>query len=94
MARNGQKFELGTESVGTTVWPGQGSSNWARSGYGSAAYQRNVCYLNTSGQSVWSTLTRYQPSPACYSISGPFYSTNSAWGIYFYDGGPGGTKCQ
>jgi hypothetical protein len=88
-----QLIEFGTESVGTTVWPPEGSGQWSSKGFSYAAYQRNLFYINTSGTGVWDSLTAEQPSPKCYSISGPFYSSSSGWGIYFYEGGPGGNGC-
>jgi hypothetical protein len=91
--RYAQQIQFGTESVGTTIWPGEGSGNWSSTGFGEAAYQRNLFYQATSGTLYWDSLTRYIPSPACYTTTGPYYSTSSGWGIYFYEGGPGGTRC-
>jgi hypothetical protein len=93
MAHYAQLIEYGTESVGSTWYPPEGSGNWASSGWTYAAYQRNLYYINLSAASVWDSLTPATPSPACYSISGPSYSSSSGWGIYFYEGGPGGTGC-
>jgi len=93
MAHNAQLIEYGTESVGSTWFPPEGSGDWSSLGWDYAAYQRNLYYINTSSSSVWDTLTPAQPSPACYSITGPYYSSSSGWGIYFYEGGPGGTGC-
>jgi len=93
MAHSAQLIEYGTESVGSTWYPPEGSGDWSSLGWEYAAYQRNLFYINTSSGSVWDTLTPAQPSPACYSITGPYYSSSSGWGIYFYEGGPGGTGC-
>ncbi|HTQ56484.1 MAG TPA: neprosin family prolyl endopeptidase [Bryobacteraceae bacterium] len=93
MSHNATLIEYGTESVGSTWYPPEGSGYWSSSGWDYAAYQRNLFYINTSAVSVWDTLTRAQPSPACYSITGPSYSSTSGWGIYFYEGGPGGSGC-
>jgi hypothetical protein len=93
LTRYATAIEYGTEGVGTTVWPPEGSGQWSKKGWSYAAYQRNLFYINTSGTSVWDTLTPEQPSPKCYSISGPFWSSSSGWGIYFYEGGPGGKGC-
>jgi hypothetical protein len=90
---NAQLIEYGSESVGSTVWPGEGSGNWASSGWSWAGYQRNVFYLNLSAGGVWASLTAAQPSPSCYSIAGPYWSSSSGWGTYFYFGGPGGYYC-
>jgi hypothetical protein len=86
-----QIIEFGTEGVGTTVWPAEGSGYWSTSGFDSAAYQRNLFYTNLAGNAVKDTLTGYDPSPGCYSTSGPFSSSSS--GVYFFEGGPGGPGC-
>ena len=87
-------LEFGSESVGTTVWPAEGSGMFgAAYGYDEAAFQRNLFYINTSNGSVWDSLTYDATSPKCYTGSKPAYSSSSGWGIYFYFGGPGGTGC-
>jgi hypothetical protein len=93
LSRYADLIQFGTEGVGATVWPGEGSGYWATAGFGHAAYQRNLYYFNLSGGTTWDSLSRFDPSPSCYSTSGPFYSTASKWGSYFYEGGPGGPGC-
>ena len=93
LASHATEIEYGTEGVGTTLWPAEGSGDWSSTGFGYAAYQRNVFYLNTSAAGIWATLTPEDPSPACYSISGPYSSSSSGWTVYFYEGGPGGSGC-
>jgi hypothetical protein len=93
LARNAQIIEFGTESVGTAVWPAEGSGYWPMAGWESAAYQRNLFYIGLSGGDVWDTLVGYDPSRACYNTSGPFFSSSPNWGVYFYEGGPGGPGC-
>lgn len=90
-----QIIEFGTEGVGTTIWPPEGSGYWSYDGWSYAAYQRNLWYINDSSTyaSYWDSLTADDPSPACYSISGPYSSSSSGWTVYFYEGGPGGTGC-
>jgi hypothetical protein len=85
------KLEFGSESVGTTVWPAEGSGFFANSGYGWAGYQRLIYYSNLSNASIWTGLTAATPSPSCYTVAGPYYA--STWGEYFYFGGPGGGGC-
>lgn len=87
-------LEFGSESVGSTVWPGEGSSMWPGGGFEYAGYQRELYYItpNTSYTTYWDSLTPDRPSPSCYSITTPAYASN--WGIYFYFGGPGGASCQ
>jgi Neprosin len=87
-------LEFGSESVGTTVWPAEGSGLFgATYAYDEAAWQRLLFYINTSNVSIWDSLTYDAPSPACYTGSPATYSSSSGWGIYFYFGGPGGTGC-
>jgi hypothetical protein len=93
--RNAQLLEFGTEGVGTTIWPPEGSGAWPSTGWEHAAYQRNLWYIATGSSyaSYWDTLNPDIPSPACYSIAGPYSSSSSGWQVYFYEGGPGGTGC-
>lgn len=91
--RYAQLIEFGTESVGTTIWPPEGSGAWSTAGFGQAAYQRNLSYIDTSNNTVNDSLTMWSPSPSCYSASGPYSSSTSAWAVFFYEGGPGGTTC-
>ena len=92
LTHHAQLIEFGSESVGSTVWPPEGSGQWADAGANYAAYQRNLIYLKPStGKSAPDSLTAAEPSPACYTIDGP--SQKSGWGVYFYLGGPGGTGC-
>jgi hypothetical protein len=91
LAHFAQLMEFGTEGVGTTVWPAEGSGEWSTSGFYSAAYQRNLFYTNLAGDAVSDGLEGYDPSPSCYSTSGPFES--SKLGVYFFEGGPGGPGC-
>ena len=96
LSRYSDLLAFGSESVpgyfeGVNVWPSEGSTLFSSSGWSYAAYQRLIYYVNTSGTSVWTSLTPDQPSPACYTITGPAF--NSSWGEYFYFGGPGGASC-
>jgi hypothetical protein len=90
--KHAQEIEFGTETVGTTIWPPAGSGAWPTAGLGYAAYQRDLFYLNTSGNGVWDTLTPDISSPNCYSIVGP-NSGSGWWYVHFWDGGPGGKGC-
>lgn len=92
LSRYSNLLEFGSESVGSTVWPGEGSGLWAASWWEYAAYQRLLWYRDTSNNGFWDSLTAYQPSPACYSVTTPGYASN--WGTYFFFGGPGGASCQ
>jgi len=74
-----------------TTWPPMGSGAFASSGYGYAAYQRNIFYINTSEASVWSSLTPIETAHSCYTIAYTPSSSGGSWGTYFYFGGPGGS---
>jgi hypothetical protein len=93
--KNAQAIEFGTESVGTTIWPAEGSGAWPSTGWAHAAYQRNLWYIGTNSTyaSYWDSLSPDIPSPACYSISGPSTAGGTGWEVYFYEGGPGGKGC-
>jgi hypothetical protein len=92
LTREAQVIEFGGEGVGSTVWPPEGSGQWADKGANYAAYQRKLFYIKpATADHAPDVLTPDQPSPACYSIDGP--SHKSGWGVYFYLGGPGGTGC-
>lgn len=91
-SKHAQEIEYGTEGVGTTVWPPEGSGQWPSKGWKYAAYQRDLFYTNTSDDGIWDKVTPDISSPHCYSINGPFYDSGD-WNDFFYDGGPGGTGC-
>jgi hypothetical protein len=91
LTRNATQLQFGTESVGYPTWPPEGSGAKASLGWGKAAYQRDVFYINSSLGGVWATLSPWNVSP-CYGLNGPS-SGSGAWTVYFYDGGPGGSSC-
>jgi hypothetical protein len=99
MATHSQLLEFGSESVGSNPWPSEGSGDWSSAGYGYAGYQRALYHWADPGYSaVWDSLTVDQPSPNCYTITGPYNNgwnpPSNDWGIYFYFGGPGGSNCD
>lgn len=98
MTTNSQLLEFGSESVGSNPWPPEGSGGWSGYGYRYAAYQRELWYYaNPSYAADWDSLTAAQPSSNCYTISGPYWGgwnpPSNDWGVYFYEGGPGGYNC-
>ena len=95
MSRNAQMIEYGTESAGNnSLWPAEGSGQWATAGFGYAAYQRNMFYTDLSGNGYYASLTHANPSPSCYNTAGPYNDDNPDWQVFFYAGGPGGATCQ
>jgi hypothetical protein len=93
LSRFAQEIEYGSESVGSWIWPPEGSGYWPSWAFGYAAYQRDLWYRDTSSNTWWDSLTAVEPSPSCYSIGGPYWSSSAGWGIYFDLGGPGGEGC-
>jgi hypothetical protein len=74
----------------TTTQMGTGS--WPESGYGNAAYQRNLYYFwqptnLLATYAAWGLQTHYE-RPGCYRAGDPAYADPN-WGTYFYFGGPG-----
>jgi hypothetical protein len=74
-------------------WPVMGSGNFASAGWQQAAYQHDLFYINSSGTTVWSSLTAVTESSKCYSSSFTPSSSGGSWGSYIYFGGPGGYMC-
>jgi len=96
LSKYSNELQFGSESTpgyyeNVNVWAGEGSTQFSSGGFAYAAYQRLVYYTTSPTTAYWATLTAYQPSPKCYTITGPSY--NSSWGEYFYFGGPGGSSC-
>jgi hypothetical protein len=75
------------------IYPPMGSGRFAETGYQSAAYQKNISYLDSFLNSQLASLT-VNPNgtlQAGYTFSGP--SAWGPWGIYFFFGGPGCYQC-
>ncbi len=92
LTRNAQQIQFGSESMGSTSWPGEGSGEFSANGFSRAAYQRNLFYFSTQGKAAWDTLTQWNTSK-CYTVSGPFTYASPGWNVYFFEGGPGGGGC-
>jgi hypothetical protein len=100
-----QTIEYGTESVACvaagsvcsateTIFPPEGSGQMPNNGYSYAAYQRDIFYIDQSGDGHWSKgLKPVQLSPNCYQVTLPLWGNASGWGTYIYVGGPGGKGC-
>ncbi|KAL1808254.1 hypothetical protein DCAR_0727671 [Daucus carota subsp. sativus] len=69
-----------------------GSGYFAGEGFGKASYFRNLQVVDWDNNLVPSSNLRVlADNPNCYDIQG---GTNTAWGTYFYYGGPGrNSKC-
>jgi hypothetical protein len=93
LTRNATAITYGGETVGTNNWPPMGSGGFAAGGFGQAAYQRTVFYIDAAGVSRWSNLAGQQPSPLCYTFAFTGAAAGGAWGSYFFFGGPGGAGC-
>lgn len=73
---------------GDDTWPGMGSGEWPDRGYGWAAYQRKVLYIDTNSRLRLPSLTKDESKPDYYKVAGPYFTNKSDWGVYFYFGGP------
>jgi hypothetical protein len=92
LSRYAQTFDLGGETVGSTIWPPMGSGQYASAGWTRAAYHRSILYRD-AGNSVFNpSLTVSQPWPSCQTAS-PETWGGATWRDYFFFGGPGGRNC-
>jgi len=85
------KVDFGAEIVNSTphsrhTKTDMGSGYKPFSGFGYAAYQRNIRYVNTSNQYATPSLTEARDDSGCYDID-TGYANN--WKTYFYFGGEG-----
>lgn len=94
----GERVDFGGEIVNTS--PGgahthtdMGSGYWPYQGFGYAAYQRNIQYVDTSNYYRRATgLSESRTNSDCYDID--LHETSGSWGVYFYFGGSGhNTNC-
>ncbi len=90
LSQYAQLIEYGGEMYSGQTSPhsatDMGSGQFPNAGYGYAAYQRNLKYLDTNfalHDFFGSTITT---NPNCYDIA---WGTNPAWGTSIYFGGPG-----
>jgi neprosin-like protein len=88
---NANVVEAGGEAyTGGSTWPQMGSGNWANAGFGYAAFQNTVFYIDTSGAGQWTSLSPIVTNPNCYSLILVPASQGGSWGSYLWFGGPGG----
>jgi hypothetical protein len=93
MATSADEIEFGGETDSSkSSWGPMGSGLFSNAGTDYAAYQRSIYYCTSKECAPPKKLRAKQACPASYTVTGP--STDSAWGEYFYFGGPGGTTCQ
>jgi hypothetical protein len=64
-----------------------GSGKFPSSGYGQAAYTRNIRYITPSNAWGIPTLTTWRTNPKCYDIAAT--RSTGSWKSYFYFGGSG-----
>lgn len=87
LATGATAIDYGGETVGDGDYPPMGSGQFAERGFKSAAYQRNIFYIEPTASSIYATLVASQDWPSSYTIR---VGTSDDWGEYFYFGGPGG----
>ena len=92
LATSGRDIQVGGEVLnrepnGHHTSTYMGSGIWPSYGYGLAAFQTLIRYVDLSGNYAEVSLSRQVEYPNCYDAS-PFYYDNY-WHTYFYFGGPG-----
>lgn len=92
LSTNAHEIDFGGEVLGAGNWPPMGSGGMPALGFGQAAYQRRITYIDLARTQQQPTLTRVAKSP-CYGLTGPSFSPLQWYGTYFYFGGPGGGGC-
>jgi hypothetical protein len=93
LATGASEVDCGGEAYSADgAWPPMGSGQFASSGGGNAAYQRDVEYFPAGGVSQAANLSAAQPSPACYTAAAG--SAAAPWSSYVSFGGPGGNNCD
>jgi Neprosin/Neprosin activation peptide len=99
LRNNGAKVDYGGEIVNKRTdnrhtRTDMGSGNWPYQGFGQAAYQRRIRYVDTSNFYQHATnLNRSVTNDRCYDLD--LLSSSGDWEEYFYFGGSGyNTQCQ
>jgi len=88
---NANLAEFGGETyTGGSTWPQMGSGQFANAGFGWAAYQNTIFYIDQANTSRWSSLSPIVTNPNCYTLGITDSSVGGSWGTYLYYGGPGG----
>jgi hypothetical protein len=86
LARNGTRVVFGGEDTGEPAALQMGSGALANQGFGRAAFQKTIFYIDMSLVGRWATLTTQEiPGPPCYT---DLLGSGGAWGTWLYFGGP------
>lgn len=75
-------IDYGGETVNQTSWPPMGSGGFANLGYGQAAYQRDIYYVDSNGTAQPAGLAPSQSSPNCYTVI--LGNAASPWNAHFF----------
>jgi len=86
LTRFATKVAFGGEDTGVPSALQMGSGAAPTAGFGRAAFQKTIFYIDTSVVSRWATLTAQEiPGPPCYTTS---LGSGGNWGVWLYFGGP------
>ena len=88
LATHATLIDYGGETVGTTSFPGMGSSHFASEGWTKACYQRQIQVYPQAGGAQDASLTAQVGWPKCYTATVAKYNPN--WSETLWYGGPGG----
>jgi hypothetical protein len=92
MASAAERIDFGGEvcaAIGSAGTGQMGSGQPAALGFAHAAFQKQITYLGTDGQSRAAALTPQQSTPQCYTVD--VHQDDPNWQTYFYFGGSGCT---
>jgi hypothetical protein len=86
LATKAEKVAFGGEDTGSAAAKQMGSGATADKGFGSAAFQNTIFYIDTNTVSQWANLSKEEPDPTCYTTD--IHNIYGSWGTYLYFGGP------
>jgi hypothetical protein len=87
LASQATSLDFGGETLSLATAPLMGSGNFAATGAGRTAYQRNITYVDPTGTPKDATLSLAQDTPQYYTI---ISDSTFGWGTAIRFGGPGG----
>jgi hypothetical protein len=91
LATGADRAIYGGEVAPDATWPPMGSGAFANAGFGRAAFQRSIFYIDAADGTNWASLNPVETAPSCYTINYTPAATGGDWGTNFYFGGPGGS---
>ena len=85
LSRKAEKVAFGGEDTGGPSAKQMGSGAKSDQGFGKAAFQNTIFYIDTNTVSQWANLSKEEPDPTCYTAT--INNVFGSWGTYIYFGG-------